>query len=186
MIITAIHSLILFTASIIYTPTVANPFDKVTIVVLDGKAFLANVNDQGEVVFKYMELQGSIDLSQNLEGEVVRAREQYEKIRELEKDQIRFINYELVGSTIAEAANAHLRDLVNHYNNTYANQIVITLGKRQGNEEFLNEKENLLTEALLQMQVPKEDIIIVYKWDRGPEPTEFIKVQTSLRELPAL
>jgi len=75
--------------------------------------------------------------------------------------------------------------LADHYSNTYANQIVITLGKRPGNEEFLKEKENLLVVALINLSIPAEDIEVRYKWDRGPDPTEFIKVNTTLRKLPS-
>ena len=157
--------------------------DDITIIVIEGKAFLAEVDDKGVVMHKYMEIKDYDRSEKNLGKQIERAKQSYLEIKEREKDQIRFLQYDYVDGKVKGLASGHLDDLVLHYNNTYANQIVITFGKRPGNEEILKEKENLLITALEDRDVPKENIKVLYKWDRGPEPTQFIKIKTGLRDL---
>ena len=157
--------------------------DDITIVMIEGKAFLAEVDDKGVVLHKYMEVKDFDERGDDLKNQIERAKQNYLEIKEREKDQIRFLQYDYVDGEVRGLANAHLDDLVTHYNNTYANQIVITFGKRPGNEDLLKEKERLLIAALEERHVPKENIKVLYKWDRGPEPTQFIKIKTGLRDL---
>ena len=159
--------------------------ETITIVVLQGKAFLAQVDDNGNVMYKYMLIEGEVDTNNDLELQVEKAKESYRALQDREKDQIRFLAYDFVTDKVEDSAVSHLRILADHYNNSYANQIVITFGKRPGNEAYLKEKENLIVTALIHLGIPNEDIEVKYKWDRGPEPTEFIKVNTGLRELPS-
>lgn len=160
--------------------------ESVTIKVMEGKTYLVHVDETGEVLHTYMEITEEVNIEGDITEEVEKAKKEYEELREREKDQIRFIAYDFVAETIEPLALHHLSDLSDHYNNSYANQIVITLGKRPGNEDFLKNKENLLVTALINLSIPAEDIEVKYKWDRGPEPTEFIKVNTTLRELPTI
>ena len=175
----------LFFFNIISVEVASTNVDKITIVVIEGKAFLADVDQNGKVVHKYMEIEGYEDEGDDLDKKIEEAKRKYLLIKEREKDQIRFIQYDYLDGAITGLGEDHLADLTQHYNNTYANQIVITLAKRSGNEAFLKEKEELLLQALHNLKVPREDIEIQYKWDMGPEPTQFIKVKTGLRELPS-
>tara|TARA_Y100000385_G_scaffold291755_2_gene372018 strand:- start:3711 stop:4259 length:549 start_codon:yes stop_codon:yes gene_type:complete len=159
--------------------------ETVTIKVVEGKTYLVNVDESGNVLHTYMEITESTDTKDDIDSRVEKAKKEYEALREREKDQIRFIAYDFLSDEVGPLASNHLSDLADHYSNTYANQIVITLGKRPGNEEFLKEKENLLVVALINLSIPAEDIEVRYKWDRGPDPTEFIKVNTTLRKLPS-
>ncbi|MEE9372848.1 MAG: hypothetical protein V3V00_07315 [Saprospiraceae bacterium] len=163
--------------------TVVKGEETVTIRVVEGKSYLVHVDAAGNVLHMYMEIKETKNLDTDLLAQVEQAKKDYESIREREKDQIRFIAYDFISDVAEPLAMAHLQDLANHYNNSYANQIVITLGKRPGNEEYLKEKENVLVAALTYLQIPIQNIEVKYKWDRGPEPTAFIKVNTTLREL---
>lgn len=158
----------------------------ITIVFIEGKAFLADVDEEGKVLHKFMEVKDFVASPDQLDSQVKKATEDYERLLELQKDQIRFIALGQLEGEMGEVAMNHLTDLTQHYNNSYANQVVITLGKRPGNEEFLKEKAAQLKQALVNLNVAKEDVEIIYKWDRGPEPTQFIKVRTGLRELPRI
>ena len=163
--------------------TLLSADEKITIVVIDGKAFLADVDEDGRMVRKYMEINSYFDSDANFDGLVESAKEEYLKIRALEKDQIRFIQYDFLDGAVTGLAVKHLSDLTNHYNNSYANQIVVTLSKRQGNEVQITKMENLILDALHAFKVPNEDIKVRYKWDKGVSATEFIKVNTELRAL---
>ena len=158
----------------------------ITIIFIEGKAYLADVDTEGKVVHKYMEVKDFVDSPEQLSAQIDKATEEYKRLLELEKDQIRFIAIGQLTDEIGEIAMTHLTDLTQHYNNSYANQVVITMGKRPGNEAFLNEKGKQLKQTLVNLNVAQEDIEIIYKWDRGPEPTQFIKVRTGLRELPKI
>jgi len=183
-------SLNIFLSFLLLSFTFANDVDAVkeketvTIIVLEGKAYLAHVDESGKVIHKYMEIEGEVDTKTNLDGQVEKAKSDYLELKEREKDQIRFIAYDFLSEKVEPMAMTHLSDLADHYNNSYANQIIITFGKRPGNEAYLKEKENLVVSALINLKIPEEDIEVRYKWDRGPEPTEFIKVNTTLRDLP--
>jgi len=185
-------SLTIFLSFLLFSPAfnIENNVEKeketVTIIVLEGKAYLAHVDKSGRVIHKYMEIEGTVDTKNDFDGQVKKAKEDYLELKEREKDQIRFIAYDFLSDKVEPMAMTHLSDLTDHYNNSYANQIIITFGKRPGNEEYLKEKENLVVSALINLEVPEEDIEVRYKWDRGPEPTAFIKVNTSLRDLPSI
>ena len=159
--------------------------ETVTIKVVEGKTYLVNVDESGKVICKYMEIKESVNTDGDITDQVEKAKKEYEELREREKDQIRFIAYDFIDENVEPLAMNHLTDLADHYSNSYANQIIITLGKRPGNEDFLKEKEIKLVNSLINIGIPSEDIEIRYKWDRGPEPTEFIKVNTTLRKLPS-
>jgi hypothetical protein len=159
--------------------------ETVTIKVVEGKTYLVNVDESGNVLHKYMEIKDEVNTDGDITDQIAKAKKEYEALIEREKDQIRFIAYDFLVDGIQALAQNHLTDLANHYSNSYANQIVITLGKRPGNEEFLKEKENILVTGLINLGIPTEDIEVRYKWDRGPDPTEFIKINTTLRKLPS-
>ena len=166
--------------------TIEKGQEEVTIKVVEGKTFLVHVDEDGTVLHKYMEITEDLNVDGDLTEKIAKAKQDYEDLREREKDQIRFVAYDFLTDVVEPLALSHLTDLAEHYNNSYANQIVITLGKRPGNEEFLKEKEELLVATLTNLDVSAQDIEVKYKWDRGPEPTAFIKVNTTLRELPTL
>lgn len=180
--------LILISFLVFNTPNAAITVaeETVTIVELEGKSYLAHVDASGNVIHKYMEVSEATISESNPETRIAKAKEEYEALREREKDQIRFLAYDFLADVVQPIAMNHINDLTDHYNESYANQIVITLGKRPGNEEFLKEKEDLIVTALTKLNVPRADIEVKYKWDRGPEPTEFIKINTTLRELATL
>lgn len=181
MLFSLLFSIVFFNFSSPDETSISN--EEITIVVVEGKAFLADVDAAGRIVHKYMEIEGYIDTGKVFDKQVEKAKEDYLRISEREKDQIRFIQYDYLNGAVTGLAIGHLSDLTKHYNNSYANQIIITLSKRSGNELFLKEKEELLVEALLKLKVPDEDIEVRYKWDRGDEPTQFVKVNTDLRQL---
>jgi len=104
--------------------------EQITLKVVEGKTFLVQVDESGDVIHKFMQLEADLDPQSDLTSQVEEAKKQYELLREREKDQIRFIAYDFLTDVVEPLALNHLTDLADHYNNSYANQLIITLGRR--------------------------------------------------------
>lgn len=155
--------------------------DKTTIVVIEGKALLVDIDDNGKVLRKYMEVPEYFASDRNHEEKVEAAKKKYEILKKHQIDQIRFIAFDESFSQLDENAMTHLQDVANHYRQTYANQVLITAAKRTNNGDLLDRMISDVTFVLRSFGVEEADIEVIYKNDKSDEPLQFVKVQSNLR-----
>lgn len=152
-----------------------------TILVVDGKALLVDVDRDGKVVREYMEVPEYFSSNKKHEEKVEAAKKKYEILKKHQIDQIRFIAFDQSFTTLDEAAMRHIIDVANHYAQTYANQVTITAAKRSGNNDLLDKLINDVKFVLKGYGVNENDINVVYKKDKGDMDLQFVKVMSNLR-----
>ena len=152
-----------------------------TIVILDGEAILAEVDEEGAVIKKYIAYPDYFVSNKSHEEKVEEARAHYAFLKKHQIDQIRFIAFGTEILDLDEVAVANLKDISRHYMESYANEVKITAATREDNAKAINEALNMIKFTLQTFGVPDQDIVIVYKQDVGEEPTQFIKVQSNMR-----
>ena len=157
-----------------------------TIVVIDGKALLVDLNEKGEIVNTYMEFPEYFESNKDHSVKVEEAKVTYTKLTEAQMDQIRFIALADEGWDLDEFMISNLSDLASHYHQTYANQIQITAARNDYNREILENNIERIKELLVSFEVAPQDIVLDYKVDLGDEPTRFIKVASNLKMLSQL
>lgn len=155
--------------------------DKTTILVIEGKAHLVDVNENGEVIRRYMEVPEYFESKKGHNEKVKAAKKKYEILKKHQIDQIRFIAFDSSFEKLDENAMKHLQDVAIHYQQTYANQVVITAAKRGSNSDLLETMIEDVEFILQSFGVAPEDVEVVYKNDKGDEPMQFVKVQSNLR-----
>ncbi len=155
-----------------------------TIVVLDGKAYLVDLNDHGEITTTYMEVTNYFKSNKDHDTKVIEAKAMYRKLSKEQMDQIRFISITENGQNLDEFMLSNLEDLANHYQQTYANQIEITAARNSSNKHLLEMNIERIKSLLVNHGVMETDIKVHYKIDRGEDPTTFIKVISNLKTLP--
>jgi len=153
-----------------------------TIVVVDGKALLVDVDEAGDVVTTYMEVDNYFSDAKEHDVKVEEAVIVYKKMTKLQMDQIRFIAFSQEDE-LDDVMVSNLSDLSTHYKQTYANQIVITAPRNRRTAAALEVNLDKIKKVLVQFGVAERDIHIDYKIDMGDEPTRFVKVVSHLREL---
>lgn len=154
-----------------------------TIVVIDGKALLVDLNEKGEIITTYMEVPEYFTTKKDHATKVTEAKAHYVKLTKREMDQIRFISMVDEGWTLDEFMVNNLKDISTHYHQTYANEIVITAAKNKKNTRVLEDNIQRIKSLLVSYGVLNDDIHISYKIDRSEEPTRFIKVASHLKQL---
>ena len=155
-----------------------------TIVVVDGRALLVDVNEHGHIITTYMEVPEYFDSNKDHDTKVTEAKASYTRLTQQQMDQIRFIAVTENSEEVGDIMKMNLEDLANHYHQTYANQIQITAAKRKENNTVLEQNIQKIKNILLANDVSERDILVKYKIDLGEEPTQFIKVVSNLRSLP--
>lgn len=155
--------------------------DITTILILDGKAVLVDIDDEGHVLRKYMEVPEYFETDTKHEEKVEAAKKKYEILKKHQVDQIRFIAFDQSFSKLNETAMKHILDVASHYTQTYANEVVITAARRQNNNELLDKLIDDISFVLKAQGVAEEDITINYKEDKGELELQFVKVKSSLR-----
>lgn len=156
-----------------------------TIVVVDGKALLVDLNEEGKIVTTYMEVPEYFDNSKDHATKVIEAKANYTLLSKAEMDQIRFIALAEEGWDLDEFMISNIADLATHYQQTYANQIEITVARNKENSQLVEKNVKRIKELLYSYGVAQHDINVQYKVDLGEEPTRFIKVVSNLRSLAA-
>jgi len=157
-----------------------------TIVVIEGKALLVDVDDSGKVVTTYMEFPEYLSTAKRHEDMVNEAKASYMRLSKLQMDQIRFISILDHDEVFQTIMVENLLDLATHYNKTYANQIVVTIARNDSNSDLIDYNVEMIRSQLKKFGVPRNDIMIDYKVDLGEDPTPFFKVSSSLRTLSSL
>ncbi|GEM_PF-1774374 len=157
-----------------------------TIVVIDGKALLVDVDESGDVITTYMEVPEYLNTTKGHEDMVSEARASYLRLSKLQMDQIRFISILDHDEVFQTIMVDNLSDLAMHYKKTYANQIVITIARNDSNSELIDYNVEMIRSQLEKFGVPRTDIMIDYKVDLGEDPTPFFKVSSNLRTLSSL
>jgi len=155
--------------------------DETTIVVENGKAYLADVDEAGKVVKRYLEVPEYFESEKSHEEKVEAAKKKYEILKKHQIDQIRFVPFDGTFDRLDETAVANLHHVAGHYRQTYANDILVTAAKREGNEEVLEKMIADVVFVLRSLEVSQEDITIEYKYDKGDEPLQFVKIQSRLK-----
>ncbi len=155
--------------------------DETTIIIENGKAILADVDKNGEVVKRYLEVPEYFESEKSHDEKVKAAKKKYEILKKHQIDQIRFIPFDGTFEKLDQNAMTHLHHVANHYKQTYANQIKITAAKRADNTPILDHLLDDVVFVLRSLNVAEEDIEVVYKNDKGDEPLQFVKVQSSLK-----
>jgi len=154
-----------------------------TIVVIDGKALLVDLDAEGQVTTTYMEVQGYFDSSKEHKTKVQEAKAHYIKMSASQMDQIRFISLTEEGWELDEFMVSNIGALANHYKNTYANQIEIVVARNRTTETQIERNISMIKQMLVAKGVASQDIKVEYKVDLGEEPTRFIKVVSNLKSL---
>jgi len=154
-----------------------------TIVVIDGKALLVDLNENGEIISTYMEVPEYFSSEKDHSAKVIDAKKTYTRLTEAQLDQIRFIALADEGWDLDEFMINNISDLANHYHQTYANQIEITAARNSKNAAILSTNVERIKELLVTYDVNPDDITLNYKIDLGDEPTRFIKVSSNLKTL---
>ena len=174
-----------FVCTFLFTVTLqaADDIISTTIVVIDGKALLVDVNEEGKILTTYMEVAEYFNNPKDHKTKVIEATANYTRLSKAEMDQIRFISLTDDGWDLDEFMVSNLADLAAHYQQTYANQIEITVARNKSNTAEIESNVKRITELLESYGVAKHDINIKYKVDLGEEPTRFIKVVSNLRSL---
>ncbi len=159
---------------------------KTTIVVIDGRALLVDVDETGKIVTTYMEVKDYFD-SPDTDHliRVEQAKNEYTSLTLRQMDQIRFIALSDNPTEISDVMVSNISDLSMHYQETYANEIVITAAKNHRTAHLLEANISRIKAMFEQYGVATQDIKVEYKVDMGDEPTRFIKVVSHLRDLPA-
>ncbi|MEL6122816.1 MAG: hypothetical protein AAFR14_03770 [Bacteroidota bacterium] len=155
-----------------------------TIVVVNGRALLADVDASGKILTTYMEVDNYFDDSSDHESKVTAAKVVYKRLTEEQLDQTRFIAFSDKEGELSDVMIANLSDLSIHYKQTYANEIVITAPRNHRTADLLELNLAKIKDVLLQFGVETYDIRVDYKKDMGDEPTRFVKVVSHLRNLP--
>ncbi len=174
---------ILFCTVVILSPSFISLEKETTIVVVDGKALLVDLNEKGEIITTYMEVPEYFASSKDHKTKVIEATASYKRLTKEQMDQIRFIALADDGWDLDEFMKSNLADLATHYHQTYANQIEITAAKTPSGDELVEQNLTVIKNLLVSYGVSKGDISINYKIDMGEEPTRFIKVVSNLRTL---
>lgn len=155
-----------------------------TIIVINGKALLVDVDESGKVITTYMEVSNYFNSATEDHGaKVEKAKMEYISLTQQQLDQIRFIALSQDPEQLDEVMLTNLADLSMHYHDTYANEIVITAARNRRTAHLLETNIFKIKEILAQHGVSEQDIRIEYKVDMGDEPTRFIKVVSHLRNL---
>jgi len=157
-----------------------------TVIVIDGKALLVDVDDRGEVITTYMEVPEYLTSTKNHSDKVTEAKASYMRLSKLQMDQIRFISILDADEVYKVTMLDNLSDLAKHYSQTYANEIVITVAKSNSNQKVIDYNLAAMKDKLHTLGVPEADITVDYKIDLGEAPTPFIKVASRLRKLASL
>ena len=155
--------------------------DETTIVVENGRAYLAEVDGQGKVIKRFIEVPEYFDSEKSHEEKVAAAKKKYDILKKHQIDQIRFVPFDGSFDRLDEQAVANLHHVAGHYRQTYANQITITAAKRTGNEEVLEKMLNDVILVLRSLDVPESDITIEYKQDQSNEALQFVRIQSQLK-----
>ena len=157
-----------------------------TIVVINGKALLVDLDDSGNVIKTYMEVENYFNSDSDHDTKVANAKSEYVMLTQRQLDQIRFIAItDDTEQGISDAMASNLTDLSMHYQETYANEILITAARNEKTSSELDTNIKMIKEYLVQYGVNEEDINVQFKIDMGDEPTQFIKVISHLQNLPA-
>jgi len=164
-----------------YSFTSADP--STTIVVIDGKALLVDLDARGKIVTTYMEVEGYFESTKDHESKVLDAKADYTRLSKAQMDQIRFISLADEGFKLDEFMVTNIADLATHYQQTYANQIEITAARNSTSNELVEANINKIKTLLVRHGVASHDIVVNYKIDMGEEPTRFVKVVSNLRSL---
>ena len=154
-----------------------------TIVVLDGKALLVDIDRSGSIIETYMEVPEYFISKKDHNSKVTAAKATYTRLTKEQMDQIRFISITGINQALDSFMKSNLEDLSMHYHQTYANQIEITVAENQSNRKLLEFNISRIEDYLIQYGVESSDIQINYKQDLGDEPTTFIKVVSNLKNL---
>ncbi len=166
----------------IATPVEGNiTTDETTIVVENGKAYLAAIDIDGKIIKKFIEVPEYFDSEKSHEEKVEAAKKKYEILKKHQIDQIRFVPFDGSFERLNEQAVSNLHHVAGHYRQTYANEILVTAAKRNGNEEVLEKMIADIVFVLRSLEVAEEDITIDYKYDKGDEPLQFVKIQSRLK-----
>ncbi len=160
--------------------------DIVTIVVVEGKALLVSVDDQGGIIDTFMEVEGYFAQGKDHETKVAEAKRNYEFLTQQEINQIRFIPLLGANEQIDSFIEANLTDLASHYKHTYANQITITIAKNKRTAHLLDQTVKTISSELVKLGVANKDIKVDEKIDMGDEPTQFVKVVSNVKSLPSI
>jgi hypothetical protein len=160
---------------------VTSDIDKTTIVVENGRAYLAEVDDRGTVIKRFIEVPEYFESEKSHDEKVAAAKKKYEILKKHQIDQIRFVPFDGSFDRLDEQAVANLHHIAGHYRQTYANEITVTAAKRKGNEEVLEKMINDVILVLRSLDVPEEDITIDYKYDQSDEPLQFVRIQSKLK-----
>lgn len=157
-----------------------------TIIVIDGKALLVDVDESGNVVTTYMEVNNYFNsVSEDHATKVENAKSAYITLTQRQLDQIRFIALSNDTKALDDVMVSNLTDLSMHYQETYANEIVITAARNHRTAHLLEANIEKIKGIFAEYGVPEHDLRIEYKVDMGDEPTRFIKVVSHLRNLQA-
>ena len=170
-------------ALFISTSAFANEIKETTIVVIDGKALLVDINESGSIVTTYMEVPEYFNNPKDHASKVIEAKKIYAELSEAQMDQIRFISLATEGNDLDKFMLSNIADLATHYHQTYANQIAITAGKNDKNADELEHNLDIITDLLVSYGVNENDIVVDFKKDMGHEPTQFIKVVSNFKTL---
>ena len=154
-----------------------------TIVVVDGKALLVDIDEKGEILETYMEVDDYFENSADHSSKVIEAKKIYHRLTKEQMDQIRFISMADEGWDLDEFMVANLVDLASHYQQTYANQIEITIPKNRSNTHLIDENLKMIKDILTIHGVNQNDIMVHFKIDLGDEPTRFVKVVSNFKRL---
>ena len=166
----------------ITTPVEANiNTDETTIIVVNGKAYLAVIDTDGTIIKRCLEVPEYFDSAKSHEEKVEAAKIKYEILKKHQIDQIRFVPFDGSFERLNEQAVSNLHHVAGHYRQTYANDILVTAAKRSGNEEVLDKMIADIIFVLRSLDVAEEDITIDYKYDKGDEPLQFVKIQSRLK-----
>ena len=157
-----------------------------TIIVIDGKALLVDIDESGKVVTTYMEVNNYFtSLFEDHATKVAKAKSEYITLTQRQLDQIRFIALSNDPKALDDVMVSNLTDLSMHYQETYANEIVITAARNHRTAHLLEANIEKIKGIFLEYGVAEHDVRVEYKVDMGDEPTRFIKVVSHLRNLPA-
>jgi len=156
---------------------------KTTVVVIEGKALLVDVDERGDILHTYMEVPEYLNSTKKHEDKVHEAKVSYMRLSKLQMDQIRFIALLDQDEEYHVTMKQNLADLASHYHETYANEIVITVAQSDSIEDAMDYNVEQIRAALENYGVAQADISVDYKIDLGEDPAPFIKVSSRLRRL---
>ena len=150
---------------------------KKTIILINGAAFLVDINEEGQVLNNYLLVPDYFTSNDTHENLVEKAEEEYaDEVATLNRSKLIIFGEE--SALLDEAAVDNIRELANQYNIGSLQNINITAGhiEAKDDETTVDDRINAISQMLQDFGVEEGDISADIKIYRSELPNQFVKI----------